>query len=245
MFWLQPAALLVPPRSLRFAVAFVTAITLACSPEPSPQAEAPSADPASASAHSATQADSIWALGVSYDDYLASVRRQAALWRSNSELGLPDTNYAEQAAEFGRWRLLFVAFDGCSDSVHTLPYVAALADAVDGLELRVVEPDDGAPLQERFRSPDGRTATPTLVVLGDDGTIAGCWVEQPTPLQNWWLTEAKSEPDRERFQRKMAWYAEDRGQATLDDVLRVLEGAAAGTAVCERTPVPSGYPGQD
>lgn len=218
---------------------------LACGPRPDAPADPEDPSVASAATLGATEADSIWHLGVSYADYLSGVRRQARLWRANSEAGLPDPTYAERAARLGPWRLLFVAFDGCSDSVHTLPYVAALADAVEGLDLRVVEPEDGAVVQDRFRSPDGRTATPTMIVLADDGTVAGCWVEQPTPLQNWWLTEAQGEERQSRFGRKMAWYEEDRGRATLDDVLSVLEGAAAGVTVCGRTPTVSSYPGQE
>lgn len=223
---------------------FVTAAFAACQssrPEPSGQTEAPE-DVAADSSPNPTLAR-IWNEGVAYGDFLAEVRRRSETWHLNTEQAHIDPMHLERAGALqGTWRLLMVAVDACMDSSHTLPYLAALADQVDAIELRVVEPSVGRELQNRYRSPDGRAATPVLVMLDERDGLAGCWVEQPDRLGDWWLTRALDEEAPARTARKIAWYEEDRGWSTVDDVLGRLEAAASGRPVCGTTPEPSDLP---
>jgi hypothetical protein len=126
-----------------------------------------------------------------------------------------------------------VAEDYCGDSANTVPYVASLADELDNLDIRVVDSRAGRGVMEAFPTPDGRGATPTMVLLDDQGEAVGCLVEQPRPLQEWWLGEAKEiEDEQARFDEKYAWYARDAGTSTTTEVVEMMAGAAAGTPVC-------------
>jgi Thioredoxin len=82
----------------------------------------------------------------------------------------------------GDLRLLIVAEDWCPDSVHTVPYVAALA-AQAGVDMRIVDRGSGAAMMKRHPPPDGRGVTP-IVVLLRRGIDVGAWVERPSVLQS-------------------------------------------------------------
>ncbi len=85
---------------------------------------------------------------------------------------------------------------------------------------------------EAHRTPDGRPATPTVILLDAEYREAGCWIERPTELQTWWIENERTLDDDERFRRKMAWYDEDAGASTLHEVVEMLERARSGATAC-------------
>lgn len=157
----------------------------------------------------------------------ASSRR--ALWDRNwSQSEIDDELLARARAVPGRWRILVAAVDGCSDSVNTVPYLARLVSLVPSLELRIVTPQAGAVFMERHRTPDGRAATPTVVILDEAGNDVGHWVERPAALQELAI-RAREAGTYEDFARgKQSWYDADAGASTLREVVAVLEAAARG-----------------
>ena len=48
---------------------------------------------------------------------------------------------ARAQALAGRYRILVVAIDSCSDSVNTIPYIAGLVGRVDQLDMQIVGDD--------------------------------------------------------------------------------------------------------
>lgn len=125
-----------------------------------------------------------------------------------------------------------IAVASCSDSVSTVPYLARLVEALDSVELRIVDSEDGRPWMEAHRSPDGRATTPTILVLDDEYRVRGCWVEQPAALQSWWLDVLARGDQAEEFDRKMAWYEEEAGRETLREFVEVLEAAGSDEPIC-------------
>ena len=172
--------------------------------------------------------------GRSWGDFLEAAERRRDLWRTNwSRSAEIDPALLERArAVPGEWRLLAVAVDGCSDSVSTIPYMARLAELVEGLDIRIVDSDAGRRVMEDHPTPDGRAATPTVVLLDDDFEEAGCFIERPPVLRDWILENPMSLGRQALFEAKMEWYADDAGQRTLEEVVRMLEAAAGGRAVC-------------
>lgn len=186
-----------------------------------------------------TQAASLGELyesGITFREFVARADRRRELWEANYEASTPSTDAVERARRIpGRWRLLAIAEDWCSDSVQTIPYLVRLAERVDGIELRIVDSRAGREAMEERRTPDGRAATPTLLVLDEAFEELGCWIERPSALQAWALENRPRLSEREFLERKMAWYAEDAGRSTVDEVLAVIEAAAAGGRVCGGT----------
>lgn len=178
----------------------------------------------------------LYEAGVEFQEFLARADRRERLWRANYEAGEPSPGAVGRAARIsGRWHLLVIAEDGCSDSAQTIPYLARLAERASGIELRIVDSRAGRELMKERRTPDGRAATPTVLVLDAAYEEAGCWIERPSALQDWALENRPRLSDREFLERKMAWYDEDRGRSTLDEVLAVIEAAASGRRICGET----------
>ncbi len=160
--------------------------------------------------------------GKTWDDFLASADARVESWRANAARNTPSKELVGRLkAAGGDLRLLVVAAHACSDSAHTVPYVAALArDA--GVPLRIVDANVGARVMESFRTPDGRAATPTVALMRGD-RIVGAWVERPQALQAWLLGPASALPMRERIDRKFGWYEWDRGESTIAEVVALAE----------------------
>ena len=107
--------------------------------------------------------------------------------------------------------MLAVAEEMCNDSMNAIPYLARLAELAPNVELRIVNSSRGRSIMEAFRTPDGRAATPTVVVLDANGKVAGCWIERPESLRTWSSTPKDSLPSNERFADRRAWYENNKG----------------------------------
>ena len=160
--------------------------------------------------------------GVTWDAFLAGVESQKEKWHTNADRATADPNLVQRFKRVAPGlRLLVVAEPGCSDSVNTIPYLAKLA-ALTGVELRIVSKATGAPIIEHHLTPDGRSATPTVVLLRD-GKEAGAWIERPAVLQTWYLKMMETLDQSERMSRKLAWYDWDRGATTLAEIVALAE----------------------
>ncbi len=194
-------------------------------------APADSTIPVAVTADSTLQA--LYAGGESFDSFLAKAKARREMWVKNWDGGVVPADALEHArAVRGKWRLLVVAVDSCSDSVNTVPYVAKLVSQVPGLEMRIVNPTVGKQIMEAHRTPDGRAATPTVLVLDADGNDVGCWIERPTVLQQG-VIDARAAGKADEFLRdKQKWYDADAGASTIREVVAMIEGAASGKSVC-------------
>jgi hypothetical protein len=180
-----------------------------------------------------------FARGRSLAEFLDGSSARLPEWYASAErTHVPDSTLARARSVGGRWRLLVVAADTCGDSLRQVPIVARLAELVHGLTVRIITPTEGGrAVQAQFRSLDGRQATPTYVLLDESGKAAGCIVELPEPLRHF-LHARRADGTRERNKAladsALAWYTADAGASIVDEVVRLLEGARAGTPVCER-----------
>ena len=176
----------------------------------------------------------IYESGRPYGDFLARAERRAELWHGNTERAedIDPALLARARAVGGTWYVLSVAIDSCSDSVSTIPYLASLVSLVDGLDMRIVDPTVGREIMEAHPTPDGRAATPTVLLLDADFDEAGCFIERPPTLQQWMLEHADERSREDATAWKMDWYAEDSGQETLETFVEMMEAAASGGLVC-------------
>lgn len=201
-------------------------------PTASPQVSATATPPAEAAPRDSSLL-ALYESGVPYETFLAKAEARRAMWVRNSEQAVvaPDALASAQAIP-GRWRILVSAVDGCSDSVNTIPYLARLVALVPSLEMRIVLPGPGRVIMEAHRTPDGRPATPTVVILDREGRDVGCWVERPAALQEMAL-KAREAGTLDDFQRnKQQWYDADAGASTVREVVAVIAAAAAGSPLC-------------
>ena len=171
--------------------------------------------------------------GQVFSDFLREADARKALWDSNyASAEVPSPVLERARALGGTWYVLAIAVAGCSDSVNTIPYVAKLTEDVPGLEMRIIDSTVGRAYMEARPTPDGRAATPTLILMDADFNEVGCWIERPSPLQSWALGEGQKLEGRDFMTEKMSWYRDDAGRSTVDEVVGVLEAAAAGERIC-------------
>ena len=127
-----------------------------------------------------------------------------------------------------RRRILAVAEDRCSDSAWAVPYVAKLAAAApEKLELRVIGRAEGSRIQSAHLTPDGRLATPTIIVLDENNRYVGGWVERPAELQKWYLENKPKVTSGALYEHVNKWYTEDAGRSTIREMLVILGRVAA------------------
>jgi hypothetical protein len=189
----------------------------------------------------AAPADSLTRLydsGRRFREFLAAATARRETWLENYGRARIEPDQLARARRVpGQWRLLVVAVDGCGDSANTIPFIAALADSLPNVELRVVDPTAGKGVMESHRTPDGRAATPTVVLLDERGNDAGCFVERPLALQAWTQVEKPRLPYAEWLDRKYQWYRDDAGRETVREIVALLESAAVETPRCQQRPI--------
>jgi hypothetical protein len=160
--------------------------------------------------------------GQSYEDFLAAANSRPEVWAANTKRARPSAALVDRlkAASTGL-RFVVVATAACSDSVHTVPYVAVLAREA-GVPLHIVDAAIGRPIQDAFKTPDGRGATPTVAILRGDKVVAA-WVERPVALQTWMIGPATALSSADRMDRKFGWYEWDRGESTIAELVDLVE----------------------
>ena len=128
----------------------------------------------------------------------------------------------------GRWYLLTLVEDWCGDAVNTVPYVEKLAELAPNLELRVLGRDANPDLMDAHLSgPQGTSrAIPVVIVLDAQFVERGWWGSRPSPLQRWVEREGLAKEKDERYRHIRGWYARDRGETTLTEIVGLIERAA-------------------
>lgn len=160
----------------------------------------------------------VYAKGIPFAQFLDEATQLEKEWQENYEkAAIEDASLARAKALQGSWRLLVVAEDWCHDSLGTVPYLAKLADAApDTIQLRIVRTVDGQTVMDAHKTPDGRAATPTIVVLDAAGEIMGTIAERPTAL---WEYSKEHSGRGERRQ----WYTDDQGRHAVAEILDLIE----------------------
>ncbi len=170
--------------------------------------------------------------GRSYSVFLDAAKSRRETWLENTQAATVDPAVLARArAVPGEWELLAVAEDWCGDSANTIPFIARLIDSLPSISIRIVNSTEGHWVMERYRTPDGRAATPTVVLLNPAGDAVGCFVERPAKLR-----EALAAANGRRETTLTEWRRQDAGRSTVEEIVVLLEAAAAGAGHCETTP---------
>lgn len=218
--------------TLLLALSPLSATDLRCADSSTAAAVVVAADSALAAAY---------ASGESWESFLAAARARRAVWLKNWEsAAIPADALAQARTVPAGFRLLVIAVDSCSDSVNTIPYLAKLVAEVPGLEMRIITPRAGREIMAARPTPDGRPATPTVVVLNSAGEEVGCWIERPRALQNLAIEARAGGGTAEFAASKQGWYDTDAGASTVREVVAQLVKAAAGQRGCDAAAAPQG-----
>ena len=166
--------------------------------------------------------ETIFQNGRTWEQFLTSVSERREMWtKTDSAVTVPPEFVERVSASSRGLRIVVVAEDWCPDSAFAVPYIARLAQS-SGVPLRVVNRAAGEPLMTAHRTPDGRTATPTIVLVRN-GRDVGAWVERPTELQDLFLSMSTNAESKRRFSERHTWYESDGGLSTLREVVALIE----------------------
>lgn len=175
----------------------------------------------------AGQADysALWEKATPFDQFLQGVRSREQAWKSRFANAAIDADMLNEVRALpAKRRILAVAQDRCSDSAWAIPYIAKLAAAVpEKLDLRVIGPNAGSRIQSDNLTPDGRIATPTVVVLDEKNRSLGGWVERPSELQQWFIANKATMENGPLHEKMDDWYEKDAGKSTLREILALLK----------------------
>jgi len=203
-------------------IAFALGVAV-CSAAAVPSHESPVTSHTVSTADSAYRA--LYESGITFAEFVAKATARKEQWEGNYAMKVaPDALVTRATAAGSGWRLLVVTIPSCGDSVNSVPYFASFLDKVPSIEMRLIDNVIGKSVMEAHRTPDGRAATPTVILLDDQFNERGCWVERPEPL----LAKMK-EPD---FEGRQQWYDKDRGASSLEEVVAMIEAAVAGGKKC-------------
>ena len=162
---------------------------------------------------------------MTFAQFLESARAKRDEWRQRyNDAAVTPEMVTRMRALPARRLILVVAEDWCSDSVQTIPYVARLVDgAPERLAMRIINSTVGRPVMEANLTPDGRAATPTIVVLTEDDVVIGSWVERPSTAQAWFLEQQKSVMQQPLHEQLMKWYRMTPVGTTMAELAALLE----------------------
>ena len=160
----------------------------------------------------------LWDVAMPYERFVAESEHHRGLWEGIYKL-MRVPEWAFQAVPPGtRRRLLVIAEDWCGDASSTIPIVARFADTVPGMELRLLRRDEHPELMDRYLT-DGARSIPIVIALDDSFRELGHWGPRPAVLQAWVLENRSRVPKAELYPQVRKWYARDRGETTLREVL--------------------------
>jgi hypothetical protein len=119
-------------------------------------------------------------------------------------------------------RLIMIAEDWCMDTNNTAPFLARFAEAVPGVSLRFLLRDENPEVMDRYLS-NGSRSIPVVIALDEAYRELGHWGPRPIELQAWVRENKDVVSKEERLLHTRKWYARDKGETTIREVL-----AAAG-----------------
>lgn len=172
-----------------------------------------------------------WDRAMTFDAFLQTAEENVSLWHGIYERFVASAAAAARVAAIpGHWHLLVLSEDWCGDASNTVPVLARLAEAAPELDLRLLARDENLALMDEHLTGESRSI-PAVIVLDGDLVERGWWGPRPADIQRWVMAEGKQMETDDRYREVRKWYARDRGEATIHEVLMLIETAAGGASV--------------
>jgi hypothetical protein len=166
----------------------------------------------------------LWPQAKTHEQFVNESLEHCALWLGVYRMAKTPAWAIERAAALGaRYRLVVLSEDWCGDAVNTQPVLAKWALATSTVELRVLERDDHPKVMDRYLTGGVARSIPVVIVLTEAMDELGWWGPRPRELQAWVRAErAKGRAKAEIYPEVRRWYAKDRGESTLREVLEIM-----------------------
>jgi hypothetical protein len=167
----------------------------------------------------------LWDNALTFDAFLAASTKHKGLWEGLYQIARIPAWAAKAVPDGARRRLLVIAEDWCGDASSTVPVLARLAEQTPGLELRIILRDQNPSVMDRYLT-NGSRSIPIVIALDADFHELGHWGPRPRQLQAWVMENRPTMPKEQLYPQVRQWYARDRGETTLREVLEAAGLAA-------------------
>jgi len=159
----------------------------------------------------------------------ASAPQHKGLWESVYRTARISEALVAEAAALGRgFRLLVISEDWCGDAANTVPVLARWAEMTTNVALRMVRRDEQLDLMDAYLTGSSRSI-PVVIVCTEAMEELGHWGPRPSELQAWVMERKRSGAGPELYPEVRRWYAKDKGESTLREVLVVMGEPIAGS----------------
>jgi len=171
---------------------------------------------------------SLWDRALTYQQFVKESAEYGELWTGVYRTArIPGWATQRSRALGRRFRLVVLAEDWCGDASSTVPVLARWAEETGNVELRILRRDEHPQVIDRYLT-QGTRSIPLAIVLTDQMEELGRWGPRPAELQAFVLGErGAGRTSRVYYPEVRRWYAKDKGESTLRELLDVMEGASA------------------
>ncbi len=171
----------------------------------------------------------LWASAYTFADYLVASTEHKGLWEGVYRLArIP--GWALMSLPTGaERRLLVIAEDWCGDASNTVPVLARWVEQVPGLELKLIRRDEHPEVMDCYLT-NGSRSIPIVIALDGSFREVGHWGPRPAELQAWVMANQSNIPKPELYPQVRRWYAKDKGETTIREVLAVMQVAGVKVA---------------
>jgi len=172
--------------------------------------------------------EELWGRALPYQEFVAQSEEHKGLWEGVYRVArIPE--WATQSIPAGsRFKLLVLAEDWCGDASNIIPVIARWVAETAGVELRVLRRDENPQVMDRYLT-NGSRSIPIVIVLDEQFRELGHWGPRPRALQSWVMANRHSMPKAELYPQIRRWYARDKGQTSICELLELM-GLACGRA---------------
>lgn len=171
----------------------------------------------------------LWDRALTYEQFVKESTEHCGLWTGVYRAARVSDRAVDRVAELGeRFRVVVLAEDWCGDATNTVPVLARWAEIAPNVELRILRRDEHREVMDRYLT-NGARSIPIAVMLTETMDEIGWWGPRPAELQGWVLEQRRAGRTKQDYYPEVRrWYAKDRGETTLHEVLEVIERVRAG-----------------
>lgn len=112
----------------------------------------------------------------------------------------------------------------CGDSAQSLPYLAAIAETSDKIELRILYRDENIDIMDNYLTNGKSRSIPKLVAFDSEGNELFQWGPRPKLAQQFLEDELQKGKDKQSvYQDLHLWYNRDKGKTIESEIVNLLE----------------------
>jgi hypothetical protein len=113
----------------------------------------------------------------------------------------------------------------CGDAAQNLPILNTIAEAIEGIDLKLILRDEHLDIMDQFLTNGGRSIPKLIAIEKESNEIIGVWGPRPYKAQQM-MVEFKENPTVEysEFVKEVQlWYARDKGKSVEKEIIDLLD----------------------